>query len=293
MISMSVLNLKYHFQQLNQEIGQMIRTKMYQELASLLHYHNELEKETELLNNEIKYHFYFLYKWVKPTFNTFLCLLFMDDTIFVMRIVVTLALMTIVLVLYLISDQCSSVITSAHKTKPAFYSLLMSRDNKIPLKLRLKFLQFVEHLSEHEIGFTCYEFFTITRKNFFEYVLDWIFSYFLLIKILKKNGVLWMITAWTKFYYYNYKPKTSRKMHEKCCYCCKFTWLNQISSSVSPERGNPIYIPYIAEMDGHSTVFDSLLSKYCLTSIIASGRDQTFVDLQLKSLQLSRNFFIQ
>ena len=32
---------------------------------------------------------------------------------------------------------------------------------------------------------------------------------------------------------------------------------------------------------------------YCLTSIIASGRDQTFGDLQLKSLQLSRNFFIQ
>ena len=30
---------------------------------------------------------------------------------------------------------------------------------------------------------------------------------------------------------------------------------------------------------------------YSLTSIIASGRDQTFVDLQLKSLQLSRNFF--
>ena len=31
-------------------------------------------------------------------------------------------------------------------------------------------------------------------------------------------------------------------------------------------------------------------SSYCLTSIIASGRDQTFGDLQLKSLQLSRNF---
>ena len=32
---------------------------------------------------------------------------------------------------------------------------------------------------------------------------------------------------------------------------------------------------------------------YCQTSIIASGRDQIFVDLQLKSMQLSRNFFIQ
>ena len=190
MISMSVLNLKYNFQQLNQEIGQMIRTKMYQELASLLHYHNELEKETELLNNEIKYHFYFLYKWVKPTFNITLCLLLLEDTVFVMRIVVSLALMAIALLLYLISDQCSSVMTSAHKTKPAFYSLLMSRNNKIPLKLRLKFLQFIEHLSEREIGFTCHDFFAITRNNFFEYVLDWIFSYFLLIKILKKNGVL-------------------------------------------------------------------------------------------------------
>ena len=35
------------------------------------------------------------------------------------------------------------------------------------------------------------------------------------------------------------------------------------------------------------------LFSYWLTSIIASSRDQTFGHLQLKSLQLSRNFFIQ
>ena len=89
---MCVLNLKYHFTQLNKEIIEQMRSKNYNNVLSLISYHISLEKETNQLNKEIKYHIYFLYKCVKPAFNIFVCLLFMKDTIFVMRVVVTIAL---------------------------------------------------------------------------------------------------------------------------------------------------------------------------------------------------------
>ena len=39
--------------------------------------------------------------------------------------------------------------------------------------------------------------------------------------------------------------------------------------------------------------FKIFKGRYCLTSIIASGRDQTFVDLQLKFAIIKKFFFIQ
>ena len=190
MLSMCVLNLKYHFQQLNQEMNQQLKLKNYVQLASLLSHHVELENETKQLNEEIKYHFYSLYKCVKPSFNIFVCLLFMDDTVFEMRVVISLTLISLVFVLYVISDQCSSVITSAHRSKSVFYSCLITREHEIPLKLKLKFLQFVEYLSGPEIGFYCFDLFAVTRFNFADYVLDSMASYFLIVNLFRKNGLL-------------------------------------------------------------------------------------------------------
>ena len=182
--------MKYRFKQLNEEIEHMVKIKNYKKLAKLLSFHIALEKEALLLNNEVKYHMYFLYNCVKPAFNIFVCLLFMDDTVLLMRIIVIVALTSIAIVLYLISYQCSSVTTAAHKSQPAFYSILLSGNNKIPLKLKLKFLRFIERLSGPEIGFSCYNLFTINSYNFADYVLDSIASYCLIIKLLKKNGFL-------------------------------------------------------------------------------------------------------
>ena len=53
------------------------------------------------------------------------------------------------------------------------------------------------------------------------------------------------------------------------------------------------YSPYSWPLHNKSSKLGILIVvNYCLTSIIASSRDQTFVNLQLKSLQLSRNFLI-
>ena len=174
-----------------------MKNKNNNKIVSLLSFHISLEIETKQLNKEIKYHFYFLYKCVKPAFNIFVCLLFMDSTILVMRVVVTLALIAIAFVLYMISYQCSSVTTAAHKSQFTFYSILLLRDNKIPLKFKLKFLRFIERLSGPEIGFSCSDLFTINSYNFADYVLDSMYSYFLIINLLKKNGFLWLFINWT------------------------------------------------------------------------------------------------
>ena len=188
--TMCVLNLKYHFKQLNQQIIQQIRIKNYQNLPLLLSYHIAMEKETRLINKEVKYYMYFLYNWVKPAFNIFVCLLFMDDTVLLMRIVVALALTAIAFILFMISYLCSSVTTAAHRSQTAFYSCLMTRGNQIPIKLKIKFLRFIERLSGPQIGFSSYNLFTINSYNFADYVLDSMYSYFLIINLLKKNGFL-------------------------------------------------------------------------------------------------------
>ena len=149
--------------------------------------HISIEEEVRLLNMEAKHHLFSLLKIVKPCLNVLVYLSHAPDTTPAMRCVTTFVALMTASVLFIETYLCSSVLKSAHRSQSTLYSCLMSKDHRIPLKTKLKFLRFIERLSGPEIGFYCHNLFAINSYNFADYVLDSMYSYFLVIKLLKRN----------------------------------------------------------------------------------------------------------
>ena len=184
------LHLKYQFEQVYLEIYDCLKRKAYPKIMSLFKAHMTIEKETKLVNNEMKYYIYIMYVIIKPCFSLFVYLSHSPDSTAIMRHMTSFIVLLIVQLLFTINYLCALVTRSAHKPQFPLYNTILSRDQNIPLRIRFKIMRFIERLSGPEIGFYCYDLFPMTSYYFTDYVLDSIGSYFLVLRTLQTNGFL-------------------------------------------------------------------------------------------------------
>ena len=183
-----MLYLRYNFVQINLEIRSNIKQNNIDKVIQLTHYHKKIEMETYWLNSELKYHYYILYKLMKPLVNLFLFMTHARDMTTLMRFGAALAVISAWFFKFWISYLGSSVMTAAHRPQSGLYSNILSRNSKMSIEKKLKVLQFIERLSGPGIGFHCYDLFPINTFNFADYALDTMASYCLIINLLRDNG---------------------------------------------------------------------------------------------------------
>ena len=185
-----MLSLRYHFIQLDNEIRMSIKQCNINNTSQLIVHHKQIELDTYWLNKEFGVHFYIVYKFLKPVLNLLIYLTHARDTKLVSRFLFMMISTAIIYFKIMLSYLASSVMTSAHRPRTALYSSVMTRDNNMSMKAKLKIIGFIERLSGPEIGFSCYDLFPINTYNFTDYVLDSFASYVLLIDLLKGNGII-------------------------------------------------------------------------------------------------------
>ena len=190
MSSMAIvfLSLKYHFKQISEELIECLSENDYKKLNLVLKGHVLMENETKSINGEFKYYIHHIIKIVKPCLNTLVYLSHAPGTTPIMQFFATAIIFVICLTNFIVFHLCSSITTCAHKPQNYLYKNLLSKKRGgIPLIIQFKILRFIERLSGPEIGFYCYDLFPMTSYHFTDYVLDSIASYFLILKILKRN----------------------------------------------------------------------------------------------------------
>ena len=185
-----VIHVKYQFHQVYLELLDCIKNHQYQSLHYVFNYHIITEKDVHQLNSEMRYYIYILYKVIKPTFNIFVFLSFSSDINLIPKIISSLITLLIASMMFMMNILCTSVLSIAHKPQYSLYNTVLSRNHNIPLKIRLKIMRFIERLSGPEIGFYCYDLFPMNSYNFTDYALDSIYSFLLIIKMLKNNGFI-------------------------------------------------------------------------------------------------------
>ena len=193
-VIISAYFFKYQFKQINRQISKVIRDKRpISKLKHLISLHNSIILEVEQYNSEVKYYLYILIKLIKPGFNTFVYLLFDPNSQWHLRVYVVLTMTGMVLFFIGMTAIFASATKFAHRPQFAFYTLLLSRDhNQNPLSLneRYKLMRFIERLSGPSIGFYCGDLFPLTTCNFIDYVLDSMVSFLLIVKFLKRCGLI-------------------------------------------------------------------------------------------------------
>ena len=186
----TLLSLKYQFVQVQLEIEECLNRKLYHNLKELFESHILIERETFLMNKEMRHYIYIMYKVIKPCFNVLVYISHASDSIPIMKQVTTSTVVFLALMLFTINYQCASVTGAAHRPQSTLYKTVLSRNHNIPLKIRLKIMRFIERLSGPEIGFYCYDLFPMTSYKFADYVLDSIASYFLILTALQTNNFI-------------------------------------------------------------------------------------------------------
>ena len=186
-VVVTCLSLKYYFSQISEEMIKCIENKDYYKLIDTFQNHIIIERRIKLVNREMKYYLYEFVKIIKPCFNTLVYLSHAKDTTLSMKYFTTFVALIIAILLFLMSYLCGCITTCAHNPQQKLYQLLMNqRKYRIPLKVKIKIMRFIERLSGPEIGFYCYNLFPMTSYHFTDYVLDSIASYFLILNFLRR-----------------------------------------------------------------------------------------------------------
>lgn len=196
-ISLEVISAVFfilQFKQISQEFRYVCRVKaVINRFETLVKHHNSVIVEVERFNAEMKYYLYVLIKLVKPAFNTFIYLLFDPLSEWHFQVFVGLMVVGIAVSLTVTTHLFASISHWAHKPLFFSYSLLLSRDfsdEKIPLRIRVKIMRFIERLSGRVIGIYCYDLFPLTTYEFTDYILDSMVSFLLVVKFLKRLNLV-------------------------------------------------------------------------------------------------------
>ena len=185
-----MFSLRYHFLQLDLEIRRSLKLRDINKTINLIYHHKQMEIETYWLNKEFRVHFYVVYKFLKPVLNLIIFHTHAPDMTTMMRIMCVIMAVITGCLKFMISYIASSVMLAAHRPQSGLYVSLVNIDSKMSLKKKLKIERFIERLSGPEIGFYCYDLFPINTYHFFDYLLDSIASYFLLINLLRGMGIV-------------------------------------------------------------------------------------------------------
>ena len=81
----------------------------------------------------------------------------------------------------------ASISKAAMKPAQAFHGFLSTR--KVTMLTRLKLVNFVEALSEREIGFYCYDMFPMNNYGFYQYLYFTGITYFLILDLKSRFNI--------------------------------------------------------------------------------------------------------
>ena len=188
--SLCTLSLKYQFEQVNAEMRYVIDRKEFWILSRLFKVHHQIEQETNSLNKEMKHYIFVFYKIIKPCFNILVYISHSPQSSVILCTFATFEALLIGFILFGMHYLCAEVTTAAHKPQPLLYNTLLSGKQRLPFRVRMNISKFIERLSGPEIGFYCEDYFPMTSYNFSEYVLDSFYSYFLVLKLLKRSRLI-------------------------------------------------------------------------------------------------------
>ena len=177
----STLFLKYQFRQLDEQIRQLVTNRDITGLWYAIRYHNQLSVSTHHLNITFKFLLFILYFFAKVPLNGLLYISNAPDTHISARIIMAILLLVCFGILLNVSLMSALVSKWAHNCRPVISGLMTT---ELPLRFRLKLMDFIERLSGHWIGFYCYDMFAINNYVFFGYIMSWISNYFLIIQLI-------------------------------------------------------------------------------------------------------------
>ena len=106
-----------------------------------------------------------------------------EDTIIFMRFVLAFNLISMYFIAIMMSRLTANIAKSAESPRQIIYSYLSRTQLKFNSKERLYLMSFVEHLSEREIGFYCYDLFPVNNNELYEYLYNTGLNYFLIMSL--------------------------------------------------------------------------------------------------------------
>ena len=180
---LALLHLTYQFEEVNELIKRSYESNNTRILFKAMHKHNHLVKLTEQLNHFLKYGICIIYYLSPICQNLFLYIISDTNNSQVVRAILLVILLIFSYIIILTNSICALVRHTAHKSRTRLYkSFTMTTELKLSQKFKL--IAFIEELSEHDIGFYCYDFFPMNNYEFYQYITNSLMNYFLLASII-------------------------------------------------------------------------------------------------------------
>lgn len=186
---LSLIYLKYQFIQVNEEIGLVLKLRSFGALEKSLKKHNSYCITLAKLNKTYCLMLFVINKWAKPVLNLLIYISLAPNVNLTTRLSSSVIFIAIISVIFGGNYLCSAVTSVAHLPRNTLYETFKFK-HKIPIKTKIRISSFIEKLTDSTIGFYCYKFYPITHYEMYLSIAGWAANYFLIINLLKNNGVI-------------------------------------------------------------------------------------------------------
>ncbi len=150
-------------------------------LMDVIHEHNYYSELTLECNKIFRYVLVTVYFLLTPLLDIGVYMTAFEVN-YVLRIFYAFLAIGVSLVIFIVNYISSSLSSSAHDFTADLYTFLTSK--RIPVQHKLKISSFIEKLCGPVIGYYCYDLFSFTNYEFYEFVSFVFCNYFLLNSLL-------------------------------------------------------------------------------------------------------------
>jgi hypothetical protein len=176
------LHLKYNFRQMKDSMKRSLRSRNLVLLMDVIHRHNHYSELTFEYNKLFKYALAIIYFLFTPIVNILIYMTTFEVN-YLLRIFYALTAIVLSLLVFIANYISSSLSSSAHDFTFDLYSFLFNTRIIISVQHRLKISAFIEKLCGPVIGYYCYNLFSFTNYEFYEFV-SFVFSNYVLMNSL-------------------------------------------------------------------------------------------------------------
>ena len=178
LFNITTLYLKYHFNQINDEMRENISSRISSKFINGIKRHHYYCRLTHEFNEFFKYYLLLWYFGGTVGVNLLLNIGFHSKADVIYRSIFIILGIIIGIALYMHNYSTSTVSSSAHKLRVILYSILCK--NKLKVMHKLKICSYIEKLSGPKIAFYCYDLFPFTNYGFMEFIAFVSASYLLM-----------------------------------------------------------------------------------------------------------------
>ena len=146
--------------------------------------HNYISKLTADLNQFFKYVVFIIYYMSTPSTELFIYIITDKETVFTVKIILTIAVLNSILAIFLITLMSSSISFAAKKSHSKMYKFLIENNFKFTVREKLKVQSFIEKLSGPDIGFYCLDWFPLNYFEFYIFCANCVKNYFLILNFV-------------------------------------------------------------------------------------------------------------